>query len=89
MAATQSYNVTAKNREDLFDIITHVTPDDTPIISSLSTISVNAIQHEWVTRALNSTAYNAAVEGAEFTDDEISHDEVEEFLKSLDVGEES
>ncbi len=53
-------------REDLSDIIYNISPQDTPIMSSIGKGKATAVYHEWQTDALASAnTANAAVEGAD------------------------
>lgn len=67
MAVYQTYAAKG-NREDLSDIIDNVSPEETPIYSSIEETKATATFHEWQTdklRAANKD--NAAVEGADAT----------------------
>ena len=53
-------------REDLADVIYDISPQDTPIMSSIGKGKATAVYHEWQTDALASAnTANAAVEGAD------------------------
>jgi hypothetical protein len=55
-------------REDLADVIYDISPQDTPIMSSIGKTKATAVYHEWQTDALDAaTTANAAVEGADAT----------------------
>jgi hypothetical protein len=55
-------------REDLSDVIYDISPQDTPIMSSIGKTKATAVYHEWQTDALAAaTTANAAVEGADAT----------------------
>ena len=55
-------------REDLSDVIYNISPQDTPIMSSIGKTKATAVYHEWQTDSLAAaTASNAAVEGADAT----------------------
>jgi hypothetical protein len=55
-------------REDLSDVIYNISPQDTPIMSSIGKTSAKAVYHEWQTDALASVnTANALVEGADAT----------------------
>jgi len=55
-------------REDLADVIYDISPQDTPIMSSIGKGKATAVYHEWQTDALASAnTANAAVEGADAT----------------------
>ena len=53
--------------EDVSDIITNITPTDTPFTSMIKSEKVNARVFEWQEDSLPNAADNKAVEGAEFT----------------------
>jgi hypothetical protein len=56
------------SREDLADVIYDISPQDTPIMSSIGKGRATAVYHEWQTDALASAnTANAAVEGADAT----------------------
>lgn len=50
-------------REDLSDIIYDVSPEETPLLSSIAKVSASNTYHEWQTDALRSSAANAHIEG--------------------------
>jgi hypothetical protein len=55
-------------REDLSDVIYNISPQDTPIMSSIGKTSAKAVFHEWQTDALAAVnTANALVEGADAT----------------------
>ena len=55
-------------REDLVDVIYDISPQDTPIMSSIGKGKASAVYHEWQTDSLAAaTTANAAVEGADAT----------------------
>jgi len=55
-------------REDLSNVIYNISPQDTPIMSSIGKTSAKAVYHEWQTDALASVnTANALVEGADAT----------------------
>jgi hypothetical protein len=55
-------------REDLTNVIYNISPQDTPIMSSIGKTSAKAVYHEWQTDALASVnTANALVEGADAT----------------------
>ena len=73
MAATFSSFTVIGQREDLIDIIYDISPQDTPIMSSIGKGSARAVYHEWQTDSLAAaTTANAAVEGADATDAAVS-----------------
>jgi len=73
MAATFSSFTVIGQREDLIDVIYDISPQDTPIMSSVGKGSARAVYHEWQTDSLAAaTTANAAVEGADATDAAVS-----------------
>jgi hypothetical protein len=55
-------------REDLTDVIYNISPQDTPIMSSIGKTKATAVYHEWQTDALDAVnTGNALVEGADAT----------------------
>lgn len=51
-------------REDLMDMITNVSPTETPFLSALKTSKATGVYHEWLTHTLAAAAANnVAVEG--------------------------
>ena len=58
------------NREDLIDIITDISPTDTPMLSSFGKTMATATNHEWQTDSLSDAASNTNVEGADEDADE-------------------
>lgn len=55
-------------REDLQDVIYDISPQDTPVMSSIGKTKATAVNHEWLKDSLAAaTTANAAVEGADAT----------------------
>lgn len=54
----------AANREDLLDIITIVSPVDTPLFTMLRKTKVSNVQTEWLTDLLDTAGSNAVAEGS-------------------------
>jgi hypothetical protein len=55
-------------REDLADVIYDISPQDTPIMSSIGKTKATAVNHEWQKDSLAAaTTANAAAEGADAT----------------------
>jgi hypothetical protein len=55
-------------REDLIDVIYDISPQDTPIMSSIGKVNASAVFHEWQSDSLAAANINnAAVEGADAT----------------------
>jgi len=66
MATFLTYNAVG-NREDLSDIITNISPTDTPLYSMFGRTKADATYHEWLEDELAAPGANKAVEGAEYT----------------------
>jgi hypothetical protein len=65
---SQTYDLTNATREDLLDIITMISPTDTPFFSSIDKGNADATLHEWLTDALPApTAANSHIEGEDAT----------------------
>jgi hypothetical protein len=58
---------TVGNREDLLDVITNISPTDTPFLSRFGRSPAKGALHEWLTDNLANAADNAAIEGADYT----------------------
>jgi hypothetical protein len=73
MAATFSAHTVIGLREDLTDVIYDISPQDTPIMSSIGKGNARAVYHEWQTDSLAAaTTANALVEGADASDAAVS-----------------
>lgn len=55
---------TGSMREDLLDVITNITPTDTPFSSGLKTSRASATKHEWLLDVLPARGSKATAEGA-------------------------
>ena len=55
------------NREELSDVVSRITPEDTPIYSMIPTVSFKTVHPEWETDDLASPADNVQVEGDDYT----------------------
>src|SRR6185436_18064480 len=64
MAVLQTYDTTAGNREDIYDVLQLVSPEETPLFTRLPDAVANATQHQWVEYTLSSGSGNQALEGA-------------------------
>src|SRR5258708_35661334 len=67
MAVLQTYGTTAGNREDIYDVLQLVSPEETPLFTRLPDAVANAISHNWVEYTLTTGSGNADVEGATAT----------------------
>jgi len=57
------------NREDVSDIITNITPTETPLYSMFGKTKAKSTYHEWLEDELNAPGANAQVEGADYPTD--------------------
>lgn len=64
MAVLQTYGSTAGNREDIYDVLQLVSPEETPLFTRLPDATANATQHQWVEYTLATGSGNAEIEGA-------------------------
>ena len=64
--ALLTYNAPA-NKEDLSDIITNISPYDTPLYSMFGRGVAKSTYHEWPEEELNPPQANAKLEGADYT----------------------
>jgi hypothetical protein len=55
------------NREDLLDVITNISPTETPMFSAFGKTKASNTYHEWLTDSLAAATTNAKVEGADYT----------------------
>lgn len=65
-SAVTTYAATG-NREDLMDIVTNISPLETPMFSSFKKTTAKATYHEWITDSLASATSNAQIEGADYS----------------------
>jgi hypothetical protein len=54
------------NREDLIDIITNISPDETPLTNKFGKTDASGMTHAWLTDALGDAADNMHLEDADF-----------------------
>lgn len=69
MAAVTNTFVTSSakgNRETLSDVVSRITPEDTPILTAIGTGSVKGVHPEWETIDLNAPAANVQAEGDDY-----------------------
>lgn len=57
------------NREELSDVVSRITPEDTPIYSMIEKVSFDTTHPEWTTDELAAPAANIVLEGDEYTFD--------------------
>ena len=51
------------NREDLMDVITNISPAETPFLSNIGSSKASNVYHEWLTHTLAAAATTTVVEG--------------------------
>lgn len=56
----------AGNREDLMDVVTNISPIETPMFSSFKKVKASATLVEWMTESLAAAAANAQIEGSDY-----------------------
>ncbi len=54
----------AANREDLLDVVTVISPVDTPLFTMFRKVKVSNVATEWLTDLLNRAGTNAVAEGS-------------------------
>lgn len=64
--ASKTYTAVG-NREDLIDVITNISPDETPLMNKFGKSKVTGMVHSWLTDSLGTPAENAQLEDAKFT----------------------
>lgn len=64
---TQGFAAGSANREDLLDLITNLSPWDTPFYSSAPKVDCKHTTHEWLIDSLSATATGGAFEGGGFS----------------------
>lgn len=55
------------NREELSDVVSRITPEDTPIYSMIEKVTFKSTHPEWETDALAAPAANIQIEGDDYT----------------------
>lgn len=55
------------NREDLLDIISNISPTETPMFSRFGKSKASATYHQWMQDSLSDAASNNTIEGADFS----------------------
>ena len=71
MTVRLTYDVRTSIKEDLSDIVTNISPEDTPVYSMLGRTEAKSTYHEWLEDTLNvpTGAPNPILEGADYTGD--------------------
>lgn len=67
LANTQLTTMSVGNREELSDVVSRITPEDTPIYSDISKGSAKSVHPEWETDELRAPRENIVTEGDEYT----------------------
>lgn len=55
------------NREDLMDVVTNISPEETPMFSSFGKTKAKGTYHEWLEDSLATATANSNVEGANYS----------------------
>jgi len=61
--ATSTYDMSASNREDLWDVISNLSPTERPFTQNISRIKANATAHSWLTDTYAAANSNRQLEG--------------------------
>lgn len=61
--ATSTYDMSASNREDLWDVISNISPMDRPFTQNIDRIKAKATRHDWLTDSLATATSNKHLEG--------------------------
>lgn len=69
--ASNTY-VAVGNKPDMSDIITNISPDETPLFSMLGRTKATATTHEWLEDTLGEPRANKQSEGYSYSTDEVS-----------------
>jgi len=64
--AMLTYNAVG-NREDLIDVITNISPEDTPMFSSFGKTKARDTYHEWLEDSLATATSNTNIESADYS----------------------
>lgn len=67
LANTQLTTMSVGNREELSDVVSRITPEDTPIYSDIAKGTAKSVHPEWETDELRAPAANINTEGDEYT----------------------
>lgn len=67
MSKLITYDSTSGNREDIYDVLQLVSPEETPLFTTLPDAVAAATHHQWVEYTLATGSGNAAIEGATAT----------------------
>src|SRR5690554_1119135 len=72
LANTKLTTTAVGNKEELSDVVSRITPEDTPIYSLIGKGSTSSVHPEWETDELAAPAENIRTEGDEYTFDAIT-----------------
>lgn len=72
LASTQLTTMSVGNREELSDVVSRITPEDTPIYSDISKGTCKSVHPEWETDELRAPKENINPEGDEYAYDTIT-----------------
>ena len=61
--ATSTYELDRGNREDLWDVISNISPMDRPFTQNIDRIKAKATRHDWLTDSLATATSNKHLEG--------------------------
>ena len=64
---TSTYDMSASNREDLWDIISNISPTERPFTQNIDRIKANATTHSWLKDELTAASSNKQLEGDEIS----------------------
>ena len=67
LANTQLTTISVGNREELSDVVSRITPEDTPIYSDIGKGTAKSVHPEWETDELTAPGDNIQTEGDEYT----------------------
>ncbi|MEG8098813.1 DUF5309 domain-containing protein [Candidatus Liberibacter brunswickensis] len=67
-----TFITSSSNKESLSDVVSRITPEDTPIYSMIKKGNTNSIHPEWVVDDLDSPGINAQLEGDEYSFESIT-----------------
>lgn len=62
-----TYHMSDGNREDLLDVITNISPTETPMFSKFGKTKAKNTTHEWLTDSLASAGENSNIEGENYS----------------------
>lgn len=72
LSNTKLTTTSVGNREELSDVVSRITPEDTPVYTAIGTGTCSSVHPEWETDELRAPAENIQVEGDEYDFDAIT-----------------